>query len=214
MHTAAVIGNGQSRAAVDLSSLRLQYTLVGCNAVHRDVTVDHLVCCDHRMVREALQNPRTNNSTIYVRSNWHHYFRKILKNKNIKLLPALPYQGSDRADRGEHWGSGSYAVLVAAGLEFKQINLIGFDLYGIHGKVNNMYKNTENYAIDSKQSVDHSYWVHQIAKIFELFPKINFCVYNRADWVMPDKWKRNNVKKIDIELVSQVNTVYNKTLRT
>jgi hypothetical protein len=213
MSSVTVLGNGESRKLIDLNLFKEGYTLIGCNAVHRDVTVDHLVCCDHRMVREALKNTQTKNSTIYVRSNWHHYFRKILKNKNIKLLPTLPYQGSDRADRGEHWGSGPYAVLVAAALGFEQINLVGFDLYGINGKVNNMYKNTENYAVDSKQPVDHSYWVYQIAKVFELYPNINFCVYNRADWVMPDRWKRNNVEKYDIGLVSQLNTVYNNTQR-
>jgi hypothetical protein len=127
------------------------------------------------------------------------------------LLPKIPYKGEDRADRPEHWGSGPYALLVAATLEFKQINLLGFDLYGVNGKVNNIYKNTENYALDSKHAVDHSYWVYQISKIFDLFPDIHFNVYNRSSWAMPDRWIKHNVKKINIDLVNQLNNSYNNT---
>jgi hypothetical protein len=211
MSSAIVLGNGESRKHIDLNSFNDQYTLIGCNAIHRDIIVDHLICCDHRMVREALKNSEIKRSQIYVRSNWYHYFRKILKNKNVKLLPDLPYQGNDRADRDEHWGSGPYAVLVAASLGFDSINLIGFDLYGINGRVNNIYKNTENYSADSKHAVDHSYWVYQISKIFDLFPNIQFSVYNKSSWEMPERWIRSNVKKINIDLAYQLNNSYNNS---
>ena len=44
-------------------------------------------------------------------------------------------------DEPFHWGSGPYAVLLATFLS-KYIKLIGFDLYGIDGKLNNVYENT------------------------------------------------------------------------
>jgi hypothetical protein len=211
MDAAVVIGNGESRNQLKLDTLADQYTVIGCNAIHRDIAVNHLVCCDHRMVREALKNPQTKNSLIYVRENWYHYFRKILKNKNINLLPTLPYLKQDRADRPEHWGSGPYAILLSAVLGFKEINIIGFDLYGVNNKVNNVYKGTENYDDPSKQAVDYSYWIYQISQIFKYFPETKFRVFNRKDWIIPEQWIVNNVEKLNIDLVSQLNNNYNNS---
>ena len=53
---AVVIGNGESRGSLDLANLKNTVTLIGCNAIHRDIVVDHLVCCDQRMVKEAEAN--------------------------------------------------------------------------------------------------------------------------------------------------------------
>jgi hypothetical protein len=211
MSSAIVLGNGESRKHIDLTSFNDQHTLFGCNAIHRDIIVDHLICCDHRMVREALKNSEIKRSLIYVRSNWYHYFRKILKNKNVKLLPSLPYQGSDRADKPENWGSGAYAILTAATLGFSNINIIGFDLYGVNGRVNNVYKDTENYSDSTKHAVDHSYWVYQISKTFELFSNTQFNIFNCNNWVMPERWCRRNVKKLNIDLVCQLNNSYNNS---
>ena len=47
-----VIGNGESRKDIDISAFN--ETKVGCNAIIRDFFVDHLVCVDRRMVKEAL----------------------------------------------------------------------------------------------------------------------------------------------------------------
>lgn len=197
MARAIVFGNGESRAGIDLHHYR-DFITVGCNAIHRDYTVDHLVCCDARMVREALENPQTDASKIYVRDNWHHYFRKILKNKHIQLVPTLPYQGELRPDQPVHWGSGPYAVLVAANLEVDEIWLLGFDLYGRNGKVNNLYKGTKNYNVESAAAVDHSYWQYQISKVFEHYPNKRFKILNKAYWSIPEEWQKNNVERVDI----------------
>ena len=199
MSQALVIGNGESRSHLDLNSLKINNILIGCNAIHRDIVVDHLVCCDRRMVEEAVKNPDTVNTEIYVREDWFKYYRKIQKLKNIKQVPALPYQGEAKRDRPEHWGSGGYAVLVAAELGFTNITLVGFDLYSKNNKVNNVYKGTTNYAAPDSHAIDHSYWVYQIAKVFDLFPKINFVVLNNNDWIMPREWLKQNVRFENIE---------------
>ena len=193
MDCALVIGNGESRAGIDLHQFK-NYITIGCNALHRDFIPNHLVCCDARMVREALDNPNTDQSTIHVRDNWHHYFRKVLKNKHISLVPGLPYQGENRADKPVHWGSGPYAVLIAANLGISNITLIGFDLYGFHNQVNNMYKGTSNYLNEKAAAVDPSYWIYQIGKVFECFPAIQFKVLNKHNWELPKEWQKNNVK--------------------
>jgi len=177
---ALVIGNGESRRNINISSFQ-DHTLIGCNALHRDITVDHLVCCDQRMVREAVENPNTINTTIYVRDLWYHYFRKIRKNKNISLVPDLPYNGDRRHDQSIHWGSGPYAVLLACVLEHREISMIGFDLYAKEDRVNNIYKGTPNYAKSESSPIDPAYWVYQIGKIFHYFPDTQFNILCHID---------------------------------
>ena len=193
MSRAVVVGNGESRRAINLNLLTAD-ALIGCNAIHRDTVVDHLICCDRRMADEAVNNPQTKNTLIYVRPSWSHYFKKILKNKNIRPTPNLPYQGEYKKDDPDHWGSGGYAVLLAAQLGFTEIELIGFDLYPINLAVNNVYKGTKNYARPDAQPVDHSYWVYQINQVFIYYPNQKFVIHNHRDWKMPAEWQKNNVE--------------------
>ena len=174
-----VIGNGTSRKKINLNLL--QQEKIGCNAIFRDNFVEHLVCCDKRLVKQAL--PHHNN--IYTRTRWN-------KDYDVNPLPELPYVGNDRKDEPIHWGSGPYAVLLGANLSNK-VKLIGFDLYGNEGLVNNIYSGTEGYSDKQDKAVDHSYWVYQIAKVFELFPKVTFTVYNNSKWILPKLWVQPNV---------------------
>lgn len=193
MSKALVIGNGESRRFVDLEQYRETHTLIGCNAIHRDVIVDHLICCDRRMAAEATANPLTKDTLIYVRDRWFHFFRKIQKNKNIRQLPDLPYQGKLKQDQPDHWGSGGYAVLLAASLGFDEIELIGFDLYGMGQSVNNIYKGTENYSRPDSQPVDPSYWIYQIGQVFRYNSNSQFILRNHNAWPLPKEWQKNNV---------------------
>ena len=190
---ALVIGNGESRRFVNLEKYKQDYILIGCNAIHRDINVDHLICCDQRMVQEAISNPKTNNSLIYVRPDRVPYFKKIRKNKNIRSTPPLPYKGETKKDHPDHWGSGCYAILLAASLNFKTVELIGFDLYSADQSVNNLYKDTSNYAKSGDSPVDHSYWVYQVSQIFKYFPNTDFIIRNKNAWVIPNEWQKNNV---------------------
>ena len=194
MSRAVVVGNGESRRSIDLESYRSTHTLIGCNGIHRDTPVDHLVCCDRRMVAEAIVNPNINDTLIYVRDSWYHYFRKILKNKRIQHLPPIPVVGEFKRDQPDHWGSGCYAILLAAHLGFEKITLVGFDLYPTHDRVNNLYKGTPNYAKADAQAVDYSYWVYHTELIFKHYPQCQFTVVNHAGWAMPKEWQKNNVK--------------------
>ena len=186
-----MIGNGESRK--DFTIHCNSDILIGCNAIHRDIIVDHLVCCDRRMVDEAILNPEIGDTKIYVRPDWYNYFRKIKKNKNICEVPALPYVGGLKQDNPTHWGSGGYAVLLAATLGFNDITLIGFDLYPTNDRVNNLYKDTPNYSKSDAQSVDYSYWVYQIGQVFAHYHNINFTIINTPQWILPREWLRSNV---------------------
>jgi hypothetical protein len=184
-----VIGNGESRKSIDID--QYQCDKIGCNAIHRDYRVDHLICADMRMVSEALGNSFYKRSLIYTRKDW---FVRYRLESNIRMLPDLPYTGDKRWDNPFHWGSGPYSVLLGAMLTTTNtVKMIGFDLYGIDNKINNVYKDTENYKESKSKAVDPSYWIYQIAKVFECYPNIVFKIYNRENWILPNQWKKFNV---------------------
>ena len=145
------------------------------------------------MAEEATNNPNTKDTQIYVRESWFHYFRKIKKNKNVKLLPELPYKGDSKKDDPDHWGSGGYAILLAASLGFEEIELVGFDLYPKDETVNNIYKGTNNYAKAGSQAIDYSFWVYQIGQLFKHYPNTTFIIRNNQYWTIPEDWKKSNV---------------------
>ena len=182
-----VIGNGESRASVNIN--KLNYTKIGCNAILRDFKVDHLVCVDKRMLVEAFDSSYHKHAQVHTRRNNFVHYRL---EKNIRMVPDLPYVGDQRPDDPIHWGAGPYAVLLAAKLTQDDIHLLGFDLYSADKRVNNVYKDTVNYSHAHKSAVDPRYWIYQIGKIFECFPNTRFIVHN-DDFELPKAWKHSNI---------------------
>lgn len=159
---------------------------IGCNAVHRDHVCDAIVAVDRRMVQEITSNTHYKSIPIYTRSNWIDQFKKF---PNVAVLPPLPYKGSARWDDPWHWNSGPFAVLLACQSNPKTVNLVGFDLYGVAGKVNNLYKNTANYDKDSRSAIDNSHWLHQLKQLFDCFSNIKFVQWQKENWLVPDDWQ-------------------------
>jgi hypothetical protein len=184
-----VVGNGESRGSIQITCLN--YTTIGCNAIYRDFKVDHLVCVDKPMLREVIEAQYHYDTKVYTRKN---LFEQHKLEKNIRIIPNLPYAGSERPDDPVHWGSGPYAVLLAAKLATDDIHLLGFDLYSTDNKVNNIYKDTANYALAHKSAVDPTYWIYQIGKVFEHFSNTRFIVHQTDNWQLPKSWKYPNVK--------------------
>jgi hypothetical protein len=185
-----VFGNGESRTSIDID--KLDGPKIGCNAIYRDYHMDHLICVDRRMVNEALENQVNENGTyVHTRKDWFNNFQN---KKKLRIVPDLPYCGSERADDPFHWGSGPYAVLLAAKKSKNEtVNLLGFDLYSKDTRVNNVYKSTSHYDNGTKRAVDPRYWIHQIGKTFECFKKVKFIVYAEDNWTLPKQWKYSNV---------------------
>ena len=195
---ATVIGNGESRADFDINTLKTIGMTVGCNAVHRDMNPDYLVCADKKMVVEVLQS-KTNKVPypLYTRPMWLDSFRQ----HQFLAVPDLPYEGKERIDDPFHWGTGQFATLVALknswrgwlGRKAQTVFLLGFDLYGVgegHKLHNNIYKDTDNYWSTTRHAVPHHYWVYQMAKIFEHFPDTTFFQVNVDGWTIPDEWSQ------------------------
>jgi hypothetical protein len=200
-----VIGNGESRKNINIKNIN--DLKVGCNAIMRDYPVDYLVCVDRRMVDEAINRKVNEHGLVYTRKEW---FDSYKSHKRIRTVPELPYAGSDRWDLPVHWGSGPYAVLLGAKLtKEKTVSMIGFDLYGIENKINNIYKDTPNYDNSDKKSVDPRYWIHQIGMVFNCFPKITFTIYQYPNWELPKAWNYSNVKVDRLSSIAY-NTYYDK----
>ena len=77
-----VFGNGESRTSVNID--KLEGTKVGCNAIYRDYTMDHLICVDRRMVQEVLTNDANQHSYIYTRQDWLSQFNAV----RVRTVPA------------------------------------------------------------------------------------------------------------------------------
>lgn len=183
-----VIGNGESRKQLELGSILEKFVTVGCNAICRDYSVDHLICCDRRMAIEAIAvAPST--TTIYTRPNWSEMLDRF---SNLVQVPELPYRGKNREDDPFQWGSGGYALLVGC-LQGDNISIVGFDLWSDSHYVNNVYKNTANYSKEDSHAIDPSYWIYQIGKVFQLFPNKQFTIYNKENWKVPEQWQHSNV---------------------
>ena len=196
-----VIGNGESRKFLDLS--QINRNKVACNAAHRDLKVDHLVCVDRKTLEEAVSE----HNRIYTRTQWLGRYKD---HNNVFPVPDLPYSGIQRWDDAWHWGSGPYAILLAAQLTtINRVDVVGFDLYSKNNRVNNVYKGTKNYAAENKAAVDPRYWIYQISKVFEIYNNTEFVIHQPEDWEQPTSWKKSNV------FVDRVNMLqYNVTKRT
>ena len=186
MNCVHVIGNGESRKGIDFK--KIEGIKIGCNAAYRDIELDFLVAVDRRMVNEALQNRFT--KPIYTRSDWISNFSY---SSNVKLLPNLPYHGNLRQDDPWHWGSGSHACNLAATISLDEIHLWGFDLWGNNGKINNMYKGTDNYDPIDKNPVDPRYWIYQLSQCFRCYPEIKWIQHQIKDWRKPNEWSSSNL---------------------
>jgi len=191
-----VLGNGESRHRLDVAAID-EY-IIGCNAVVRDLEVDCVVCCDKRMVKEALL---TNVKKIYTRKRWFQGWG----DDRVVDLPDIPYKGTNRQDESIHWGSGPYAVLLAA-KNSPTVYMAGFDLYGNDKYLNNIYKDTANYKASTDLRVDPSYWIYQIGKVFELYPRRGFVILQPEGWELPKEWQQTNVK-VDNKMYYQYNTL-------
>lgn len=176
------IGNGESRRNFNLNQIK-GYT-IGCNAIHRNYICDIFVAVDRKMVREILDNPYCSKKIIYTRPEWC----KDFATKQVVCLPEIPYKGVHKQDLGFHWNSGPYAVLLACLRNPKTVNLLGFDLYGVNGLQNNLYKDTDNYAPSDQKEVKPTFWIHQLGKLLEIFPHIEFCQHQITDWQIPSEW--------------------------
>jgi hypothetical protein len=184
------IGNGESRQDYDLSKLSALGDTYGSNAVYRDNEVDHLICCDKRMVRECLLNNYT--KPIYTRPEWYGEFRRT----NVYPVPQHPWEQKLKWMQTFHWGSGLHAVHLAIKHGCNWLVMLGHDMQKHDGKHNNIYKGTHNYEDADHHAIEPSFWIKQFELLFETYPNRQYLFVN-DQWELPFEKTYSNVSVTD-----------------
>jgi hypothetical protein len=167
-----VIGNGQSRLAIDLDRLRGKGKIYGCNALYRSFTPDVLVATDTPIATRIQAENYAKQNVFYTR----------------KPMPGSGARGVELKYYG--FSSGQIAAALAA-KECEVIFLLGFDFgtnepppkrFRKHSKkqkpisqhYNNVYAGTEFYKNPSDPPTFGGNWIKQIITIARDFPEVVF----------------------------------------
>ena len=157
MTTAFVLGNGISRRAISLESLRKHGMIYGCNALYREFVPDVLVSTD-RPISTQIQE------TGYAVKNRYHT-RKPIEGLGAKSL-IKDYYG---------FSSGPNALGLAARDQHSTIYLLGFDMGPTPQQTfNNIYADTEFYKKSLSQPTFTGNWIKQICQVMKDYPETRF----------------------------------------
>ena len=157
MTIAFVLGNGQSRATIDLVQLRQLGSIYGCNALYREWEPECLVATD-RPIAEAIQR------SGYSKKN-RFYTRKPLPDLGAHVVPRK-YHGNS---------SGPIACALAAMDGNARIYMLGFDMGPSPGmRFNNVYAGTEFYKAPDAAPTFTGNWIRQLLTIAGDFPTVQF----------------------------------------
>ena len=168
MKCSFVIGNGESRQGYDLESLKKHGFVYACNAIYREFRPDVLVMMDSRMYKEFCKTNYAGevffadrrNRKVVSRDGYHTYDRRKFST-GIMALWILCKRTHGRIER---------------------IFMLGFDYISQDGKLNNVFKDTENYGSSEDKAVNPHRWIRLTKEVFFEFKNIQF--YR----VMPDGW--------------------------
>jgi hypothetical protein len=148
MTTAFVLGNGVSRACVNLSQLQNYGKIYGCNAVYREFTPDVLVSTD-RPIATRIQESGYSAEHVF-------YTRRPMPGLGAQTVPK-PYFG---------YSSGPIATALAAIHGNHLIYMLGFDMGPSGSKtINNLYAGTEFYKPITAPPTFTGNWLKQLVQV-------------------------------------------------
>lgn len=183
MTVAFVLGNGQSRAAVDLDRLKTFGSIYGCNGLYRDFEPDCLVATD-RPIAEAIQR------SGYSKTH-RFYTRKPLNDSGAQVVPRK-YHGNS---------SGPIACAIAALDGHDRIYLLGYDMGPSQSmRFNNVYAGTEFYKGPDAAPTYTGNWIRQLIAVAQDFPNTRFIrVYGPTTAVIKEFKPIENFEHIDLQ---------------
>lgn len=86
-------------------------------------------------------------------------------------------------ERYSGWSAGPIAVRIALEKEEpSEVYLIGFDLTSVDGKINNVYKDTDNYLTSDAVVTPATNWIKQHAENFKDYPSVKFYKVNTPEF--------------------------------
>jgi len=189
---AFVLGNGVSRAPIDVDHLMRLGPVYGCNALYRTHAVTALVATD-RPIAEAIQA-----SGYSLRHRF--YTRRPQANTGAQAVPR-PYFG---------FSSGPIALALAAAENANsRVYLLGFDLGPTEsGRFNNLFADTEHYKRSEAAPTFTGNWTRQMITVMRDHPDCQFLrVYGRTTAVISDFEAVRNLERVDmVEFLRRINT--------
>ena len=179
-----VIGNGESRLKYDLSILREQGLIYGCNALYKDFEPDLLISVDANMVKKILKSDYKG-EVLYIGIGTRKFF---LNRSHPENKPGM--ENFVINSRGFAAGPSAVWLMIHYFPNIKIINLIGFDLYGKNGKINNVYAGKDDcYQPADSNAVVFRSWVEHLAIIFKENPGVQFFRVGNMEDSVPEDWQ-------------------------
>ena len=194
MSKVIVYGNGKSRLKYYDNAMTYDNVITwGCNAIYRDVKVDHLVSVDFGMQHEIYTSGYAKENSCWF-LDWNILppefivdptaMKNFVKNEpkqygcvvNGSSSEGMYITWLDKEDKvtdidyPKDWCSGATAIHLACQQGAKELFLLGFDL-----SINNIYEGTKNYP----KQVEHPEWKQQLCATFREFKDTKFF------WVEP-----------------------------
>lgn len=178
MNIGFVIGNGISRKGFDLRQLYGIGQLYGCNALHREIACQYLVCTSRKHLSDAMNWNCHKKSYVYTTNDMISLF----KNPNLELLPKLPSTMSAQSDIC----TGTYALNLASSQNHSVIILFGFDFNQSNtDNINNIYADTDGYPLSNSPKVSTSKYITQANTVIRQNTNIQYVFINDT-FKLPD----------------------------
>ena len=176
------IGNGTSRADFDLTTLT-QGPTYGCNLLVESFSLDNTIVCDKAVLIHLMGQGYQNRTNLYTRLEW----QKTIDDKRLQVLPQGYSPVDHKYDEERNWSSGIYAVWLAVQQNADVVVMLGYDLWSNNVTNNNVYIESSFYKTTP---VDPAAWIHQLARIFTLYPHTSFVQIQPPDWKVPTEWEQ------------------------
>jgi len=230
-----VIGNGTSRKNVNLDILKQHGKIIGCNALYRDFTPDHLFTNDCEVLHEIISSQYTNTNETYILQGeiqflpeelYHDIkmgFENLIENEkndsiefivhgteNKTFLSWIPKTNKIKfttwSDNNRMYNTGYNACRLACELySNEEIYMIGFDIFGDR---NNLYDNTNGYYSPDTPHHEEQGWIYLFNQLPSIYPNINI---RRVIDYGPEL---ENIQSITYEKLCQHSQINQKTLIT
>jgi len=157
MTVAFVLGNGQSRSALDITRFKSLGSVYGCNGLYRDYKPDCLVATDRPIAEEIQRSGYSKNHRFYT--------RKPLLDLGAQIVPRK-YHGNS---------SGPIACAIAALDGHDRIYMLGFDMGpSASMRFNNVYAGTAFYKSSDAAPTYTGNWIRQVVALTTDFPTTKF----------------------------------------
>jgi hypothetical protein len=188
---AFVLGNGTSRAAINVEELKQHGKTYGCNALYRTFAPDYLIAVDIKMVLEISNAGYQHQHPVWTNPN-----KSYANITNLNFFK--PSKG---------WSSGPTALWLASQHQYLQVYILGFDYRGANdGKqFNNIYADTVNYKKSTDGPTFFGNWLRQTASVIKENPNIKFTrVIVQDNYCPAELNKFNNLNTITVEEFKQL----------